>query len=273
MLVRILGTTAHPTADWVAQLARNLVMDLEDAGAVIAYLVRDRDAKFPARFGQILTDAGITTVLTGVRTPRMNSIMERWVQELRYELLDRTLIWNQRHLLRALRSSKNTTTGTVPTRPWIKQPRSVRYPSRSAIRERSPGWTHADATASEVSSTSTTEQPDLRGRSFRQAQRSPRSISRLRACWAVHSPVGWAVTPMMCTRRVPISITKNTCRRLRNTVSTCRKSHARIPDACEVRNCRQVLVAKPQVSVHAPNSGVVGTAYFCRSQVAGARFF
>ena len=101
--VRILSTTAHPTADWVAQLARNLVMDLEDAGAVIAYLVRDRDAKFPARFGQILTDAGITTVLTGVRTPRMNSIMERWVQELRYELLDRTLIWNQRHLLRALR--------------------------------------------------------------------------------------------------------------------------------------------------------------------------
>jgi putative transposase len=101
--VRILGTTAHPTADWVAQLARNLVMGLEDAGAVVAYLVRDRDAKFPARFGQFLTDAGITTVLTGVRTPRMNSIMERWVQEMRYELLDRTLIWNQRHLLRALR--------------------------------------------------------------------------------------------------------------------------------------------------------------------------
>lgn len=87
----------------MAQHARYLVMDLEDAGAVIAYLVRDRDAKFPARFGQILTDAGISTVRTGVPTPRMNSIMERWVQELRYELLDRTLIWNQRHLLRALR--------------------------------------------------------------------------------------------------------------------------------------------------------------------------
>jgi hypothetical protein len=35
--------------------------------------------------------------------PRMNSIMERWVQTCRHELLDRTLIWNQRHLLRALR--------------------------------------------------------------------------------------------------------------------------------------------------------------------------
>jgi putative transposase len=33
----------------------------------------------------------------------MNSIMGRWVQTCRRELLDRTLIWNQRHLLHALR--------------------------------------------------------------------------------------------------------------------------------------------------------------------------
>jgi transposase InsO family protein len=78
-------------------------MDLEDAGCRARYLIRDRDGKFPGLFDAILADAGIDVVLSGVRMPRMNSIMERWVQTCRGELLDRTLIWNQSHLLHALR--------------------------------------------------------------------------------------------------------------------------------------------------------------------------
>ena len=101
--IRILGTTAHPTASWVAQAARNLVMDLEDAGAAIRYLIRDRDGKFCALFDEVLGDAGIQVVLTGVRMPRMNAVMERWVGTCRRELLDRMLIWNQVQLLHALR--------------------------------------------------------------------------------------------------------------------------------------------------------------------------
>ena len=38
-----------------------------------------------------------------VQAPRMNSIMERWIGSCRRELLDRTLIWNQRHLMTVLR--------------------------------------------------------------------------------------------------------------------------------------------------------------------------
>lgn len=67
-------------------------MDLDDADLAVGYLIRDRDAKFPDMFDRILADAGVRTVLSGIRTPRMNSIMEQWVQELRHELLDRTLI-------------------------------------------------------------------------------------------------------------------------------------------------------------------------------------
>ena len=33
----------------------------------------------------------------------MNSIMERWIGSCRRELLDRTLVWNQRHLMMVLR--------------------------------------------------------------------------------------------------------------------------------------------------------------------------
>jgi putative transposase len=33
----------------------------------------------------------------------MNAIMERWIRSCRHELLGRILIWNQQHLLHALR--------------------------------------------------------------------------------------------------------------------------------------------------------------------------
>jgi len=78
-------------------------MDLQEAGSQERFLIRDRDGKYPALFSTILNDAGIDTVLSGVPDAPMNSIMERRVQTCRHELLDRTLIWNQRHLLHALR--------------------------------------------------------------------------------------------------------------------------------------------------------------------------
>ncbi|WP_223863504.1 MULTISPECIES: hypothetical protein [unclassified Streptomyces] len=60
----------------MAQTAKNLVMDLEDAGRRARYMIRDRDGKFSALFDAILADAGIEVVLSGVQMPRMNSTME-----------------------------------------------------------------------------------------------------------------------------------------------------------------------------------------------------
>jgi putative transposase len=81
--VRVLGATARPTAAWTAQLARNLVMDLQDAGATMTYLIRDRDSRYTAAFDAVLADDGITVVKTGIRMPRMNAIMERWIRSCR----------------------------------------------------------------------------------------------------------------------------------------------------------------------------------------------
>jgi putative transposase len=101
--IRILGATAHPTAAWTTQMARNLVMDLEDAHVTVKYLIRDRDSRYTGSFDAVLADSSIATIMTGIRVPRMNAIMERWIRTCRTELLDRTLIVNQIHLLHALR--------------------------------------------------------------------------------------------------------------------------------------------------------------------------
>ncbi|MFE2184724.1 integrase core domain-containing protein [Streptomyces sp. NPDC059455] len=143
--IRILGATTHPTASWVAQAAKNLVMDLEDLGYRARFMIRDRDGKFPALFDAVLKDAGIDVVLSGIQIPRMNSIMERWIQTCRRELLDRTLIWNQPHLLHALREFEQFYNGHRPhqgianARPLQPLPPPIDDPdtlARLAIRRR-----------------------------------------------------------------------------------------------------------------------------------------
>ncbi|HEV2346637.1 MAG TPA: hypothetical protein VGS97_21230 [Actinocrinis sp.] len=47
--------------------------------ATVKYPIRDRDSKFPVLFDEALADAGIAVVLTEIRMPRMNAVMERWV--------------------------------------------------------------------------------------------------------------------------------------------------------------------------------------------------
>ena len=101
--IRILGVTLHPTGEWTTQQARNLLIDLGGQTHRVKFMIRDRGPNFTAAFDAVLADAGIRTVLCNVRTPRMNAITERWIGGCRRELLDRTLIWNQNHLLRILR--------------------------------------------------------------------------------------------------------------------------------------------------------------------------
>jgi putative transposase len=87
--IRILGATAHPSAAGTTQRARTLVMDLQDAHASVRYLIRDRDSNYTAAFDAVLAEGGITTIMTGIRLPRMNAIMQRWIRTCRAELLDR----------------------------------------------------------------------------------------------------------------------------------------------------------------------------------------
>lgn len=176
--IRILGATAHPTASWVAQAAKNLIMDLEDAGTRARFLIRDRDGKFPELVDAVLADAGIQVVLSGVRMPRMNSLIERWAQTCRRELLDRTLIWGQRHLLHALREFEKFYNEHRPHQASRTPAPSDPFPSRSTTRSKSHDSTYAEPTALAASSTSTHMRPEQGGSRFRQGQPHPPGIAR-----------------------------------------------------------------------------------------------
>ncbi|MCU1656406.1 MAG: Integrase catalytic region, partial [Pseudonocardiales bacterium] len=100
--VHVLGVSANPSAGWVVQQARNLLMDLGERAGSFTFMIRDRDSKFTALFDEVFRAEGIGIVRTAPQAPRMNAIMERWVGSVRREILDRLLILNAAHLRKVL---------------------------------------------------------------------------------------------------------------------------------------------------------------------------
>ncbi|MGW0196367.1 integrase core domain-containing protein [Nonomuraea sp. NPDC003201] len=143
-----MGVTAHPTGTWVAQQARNMVMNLGEQAEGIRFLIRDRDAKFTAVFDEVFTSLAARVIRTPARAPQANAIAERWVGTIRRECTDRLLIYNAGHLRRALKA--------------YERHDNRHHPHRSRDR-RPPQPSHAPATPTDLDQVRLQRRPVLDG--------------------------------------------------------------------------------------------------------------
>jgi putative transposase len=101
--VEYVACTSNPNATWMAQQARNLLMDLDDRGQQPRFLIHDRDTKFGRAFDGIFQSEEIAVIRTPIRAPNANAYAECWVGSVRRECLDRLLIFGHGQLEHVLR--------------------------------------------------------------------------------------------------------------------------------------------------------------------------
>ena len=99
--VHLAGITTNPGGAWTAQQAGN---PLVEGSHPTRFVIRDRAGQYTARFDEIFRSAGADVIGTPPQAPQANAFAERWVRSVRDELVDRTLIWNQRQLRDLLES-------------------------------------------------------------------------------------------------------------------------------------------------------------------------
>jgi putative transposase len=83
--IEYIASTSNPDARWVAQQARNLVIQLGDQHP-LRFLIHDRRTE------------GIKVIRTPIQAPNANAYAERWVRTVRSDCLDRMLILGRRRL-------------------------------------------------------------------------------------------------------------------------------------------------------------------------------
>jgi putative transposase len=126
--IEYVACSSNPDGRWVAQQARNLVMQLGDEQP-FRFLIHDRDAKFSHAFDEVLRSEGIRVIRTPVQAPNANAHAERWIRTLRTDCLDRILILGRRHLEHVLRRYRRHYNEHRPHRALRLQPPDGRDPA------------------------------------------------------------------------------------------------------------------------------------------------
>lgn len=91
-------STEHPDADWVKAQAPLFQSAAGDGATACRVLTRDSDTKFGRPFDDALRAQGIAPVRLPHRAPNLNAHVERFIQTVQDECLDRFIVLGTRHL-------------------------------------------------------------------------------------------------------------------------------------------------------------------------------
>jgi putative transposase len=99
--VTIAGITRHPTEQWMTQMARNAVHEIDGVLRPIRFALHDRDSKFCASFRAMLRSGGVQPLLLPAQSPNLNAFAERWVRSIKSECLSKLILFGEASLRRA----------------------------------------------------------------------------------------------------------------------------------------------------------------------------
>jgi putative transposase len=93
--VHLGAITTNPDGPWTTQQARNLLMRLDRR---VRFVIHDGAGQYTPSFDHVFAAIGAEAITTPPAAPQANAFAERWVRSVGHELLDRTIIWNERQL-------------------------------------------------------------------------------------------------------------------------------------------------------------------------------
>ena len=90
--------TRRPDTAWMSEQAKGFLAHAQSANHLATIMLRDNDVKYPPVFDTVLKSAGIEVPRMPVRAPNLRAHVERVIQTLQHDALDRLVVISERHL-------------------------------------------------------------------------------------------------------------------------------------------------------------------------------
>ncbi len=100
--IEITGISTNPNESFMTQMAKELTGWDDGFLDDIQYLIHDRDTKYTQHFIRMLKDCGVENIKLPRRSPNLDAYAERFVKSIKYECLNKLILFGEDSLRRAI---------------------------------------------------------------------------------------------------------------------------------------------------------------------------